>query len=202
MEFQLDDKTSFNPRFVAMISELWDSGGKIMLKFNDNCKTKYTVFQSKDPLLDIRYTSKLGIDYYEIYTTFLGIQTCTAHGSSYDINKSINDNIRKIYKKYSTNGLEYPIYQMLECYLVGIFIQTKLSWGNILIDINDNKFTLTYDDEIFIDVFECTPKDYAIRLMESMRNGIAPEIFYAGLPIKRMKSARNNFLIPLIPRNE
>lgn len=192
MQFQLDDKACFNPRFVMMISDLWNNDGRILLRQNYIYKSKYSVYQSKDPLLDIRLTYTLGLDHYEIDAAFMGIQIGTTRELFDDTNKAINDHIRKIYEKYTTIGaLEHPIYQMLECYLVGKFSQTTLSWRNISINITDNKFTLTFDNETFTDKFECNSKMYVRQLMQAMRDNTAPKIFYAGLPIERIKSARN-----------
>jgi hypothetical protein len=191
MEFQLDDKASFNPRFVAMVSELWDNGGKIMLNYDSTLEFEYTVFQSKGPLLDIRFASMLGLKYYRIDIVFMGFQTDATCEFFEDTNMTINDLIRRIYEKYATiDALEYPIYQMLECYLVGTIYQTTLSWRNISLSIGANKFTLTHNDETYIDEFECNPKYYARQLMQAMRDGTAHEIFYAGLP--KMKSARRS----------
>ncbi len=200
MEFQLDDKASFNPRFVTMVSELWDNGGKITIYPAKNpYRDKYSVFRSNISSLELVFEITIAVtsvfsSELDIVVYFLGIEvsgTCKSYSKN-DAIININNLIRRIYEKYATiDALEYPIYQMLECYLAGTIYQTTLSWRNISINIGANKFTLTHNDETFIDEFECNPKYYARQLMRAMRDGTAHEIFYSGLPI-RMKSARRS----------
>jgi hypothetical protein len=188
MEFQLDDKASFDPRFAMMVSELWDNGGKIVLHqcpnfFRDKCsilstKILESVFEITIIVPEV-FPSNI-----EISIHFLGVvvnEVCKSH----DMTRAINDAIRKIYEKYSTDGLIYPVYQILECYLASEYSQSVFRWRNIAISIGFNVFTLAYNDEIFTNNSGGNSKDYVRRLMLDMRNNTAPEIFYAGLPIER-----------------
>ncbi len=192
MEFQLDDKASFDPRFAMMVSELWDNDGKIILHPYPNFyRVECSIFRSKILESIFKVTiivPKLPSSDIEINIYFLGVEIndiCKSH----DMTRAINDTIRKIYGKYSTDGLIYPVYQILECYLVSEYSQSSFRWRNIAISIGF-KFVLSYNGEIFTSSCECNSKDYVRRLMLDMRNNTAPEIFYAGLPIERVKSVR------------
>jgi hypothetical protein len=206
MEFQLEDITNFPDRLVIMIGDLWHNSKIILHYYEFDFVNQSEIYKSEELPVEILLRKYISWGHYCFTIKFLHIEFSSYCRHFDNLNKVLNDSIRLLYSKYKTiNGLKYPVYQMLECSLACDYWysqSTPIIWKEIEIKSEDNMFILTCNGESFTDEYDHPWQDYIEGLMRDMRNNTAPEIFYTGLPIKRMKSARNNFLIPLIPRNE
>lgn len=98
----------------------------------------------------------------------------------------------------------YPIYQLLENYMVNCYGELdrdnqKCQWKGFTFYIDYiyydgyyadyGEFTIKYGDEKLY-YFENLSFNELLNILEEMRSGTAPSVFYTELPIKRIKSAK------------
>jgi hypothetical protein len=197
------NRCDYCPRFLVLIGDLWGDSDEatIVLECIDE---EDLVYSFNNSFIEITFYSHKECAPYPLYVNLLTVTKSDLLGDL-TLETVFKNVMLKIYNSYTSNdAISYPLYQILQCFNVSTeSYNIGIIWKNYSIYVEFLTIKILYNGEIMFTNEFVTRKNtrnnkrkikswkiYLKKLLREIEDDIAPEIFYTGLSITRVKRAQ------------